>query len=151
MKIAEALALRADHQKRVEQLKARLLRNAKVQEGEQPAEDPEALILEYEALASELVQLIRRINVTNSSASVAGRSMTQALAERDILKLRHSMYRDVAQAATITQSVTTRSEVRFKGTVTVSVVQKKADAIARELRELDARIQEANWLIDLSE
>ncbi len=91
MKIAEALALRADHQKRVEQLKARLLRNAKVQEGEQPAEDPEALILEYEALASELVQLIRRINVTNSSASVAGRSMTQALAERDILKLRHSM------------------------------------------------------------
>lgn len=151
MKIAEALVLRSDHQKRIEQLKARLLRNAKVQEGEQPAEDPEALILEYEALASELVQLIRRINVTNSSASVAGRSMTQALAERDILKLRHAMHRELAQAATITQSVSTRSEVRFKGTVTVSVVQKKADAIAKELRELDARIQEANWLIDLSE
>lgn len=124
MKIAEALVLRADHQKRIEQLKARLLRNAKVQEGEQPAEDPEALILEYEALASELVQLIKRINVTNSSASVAGRSMTQALAERDVLKFRHTMYRDLAQAATITQSVSTRSEVRFKGTVTVSVVQK---------------------------
>jgi len=151
MKIAEALVLRADHQKRIEQLKARLLRNAKVQEGEQPAEDPEALILEYEALASELVQLIKRINVTNSSASVAGRSMTQALAERDVLKFRHTMYRDLAQAATITQSVSTRSEVRFKGTVTVSVVQKKADAIAKDLRELDARIQEANWLIDLSE
>lgn len=151
MKIAEALALRADHQKRIEQLKARLLRNAKVQEGEQPAEDPEALILEYEALAFELVHLIKRINVTNSSASVAGRSMTQALAERDILKLRHTMYRDLAQAATITQSVTTRSEVRFKGTVTVSVVQKKADVIAKDLRELDARIQEANWLIDLAE
>lgn len=151
MKIAEALVLRADHQKRIEQLKARLLRNAKVQEGEQPAEDPEALILEYEALASELVQLIKRINVTNSSASVAGRSMTQALAERDVLKFRHTMYRDLAQAAAITQSVSTRSEVRFKGTVTVSVVQKKADAIAKDLRELDARIQEANWLIDLSE
>ncbi len=151
MKIAEALALRADHQKRIEQLRARLLRNAKVQEGEQPAEDPEALILEYEALASELVHLIKRINVTNSSTSVAGRSMTQALAERDILKLRHTMYRDLAQAATITQAVTTRSEVRFKGTVTVSVVQKKADVIAKDLRELDARIQEANWLIDLTE
>lgn len=151
MKIAEALVLRADHQRRIEQLKARLLRNAKVQEGEQPAEDPETLILEYEALASELVHLIKRINISNSSASVAGRSMTQALAERDILKLRHSMYRDLAQAATITQSVATRSEIRFRGTVTVSAVQKKADLIAKDLRELDARIQEANWLIDLAE
>lgn len=151
MKIAEALVLRADHQRRIEQLKARLLRNAKVQEGEQPAEDPETLILEYEALASELVHLIKWINISNSSASVAGRSMTQALAERDILKLRHTMYRDLAQAATITQSVATRSEIRFRGTVTVSAVQKKADLIAKDLRELDARIQEANWLIDLAE
>ena len=61
------------------------------------------------------------------------------------------MYRDLAQAATVTQSVSTRSEVRFKATVTVTAVQKKADAVAKELRDLDARIQEANWLIDLSE
>lgn len=151
MKLAEALVLRADHQKRIEQLKARLLRNAKVQEGEQPAEDPEALLREYEALAAELVQLIKRINVTNACASVMGRSMTQALAERDVLKLRHATYRELAQAATITQSVSTRSEVRFRGTVSVSAVQKQADTIAKELRELDARIQEANWSIDLAE
>lgn len=149
MKLAEALALRADHQKRIEQLKARLLRNAKVQEGESPAENPEGLLAEYEDLAGELVQLIRRINLTNSTATVAGRSMTQALAERDILKLRHAMYRELAQVATITQAVSTRSEVRFRGTVTVSVVQQKADTIAKELRELDARIQESNWLIEL--
>jgi hypothetical protein len=133
----------------MEQLKARLLRNAKVQEGESPAESPEDLLVEYEDLARELIELIRRINLTNSSAAVAGRSMTQALAERDVLKLRHAVYRERAQAATVTQSVSTRSEVRFRGTVTVSVVQQKADAIAKELRELDARIQESNWLIDL--
>jgi len=34
MKLAEALILRADCQKRFEQLKARLLSNAKVQEGD---------------------------------------------------------------------------------------------------------------------
>jgi hypothetical protein len=151
MKLAEALVLRADHQKRIEQVKARLLRNAKVQDGDTPAEDPQALIAEYEGLTTALVQLIRKINLTNSSAAVAGRSMTQALAERDILKLRHAMYRELAQEATVTQTVATRSEVRFKGTVTVSVIQKTADAVAKELRELDARIQEANWLIDLSE
>jgi hypothetical protein len=151
MKLAEALVIRADSQKRLEQIKARLLRNAKVQEGEKPAEDPESLISEFEATASELVQLIRRINLSNSTAMVLGRTMTQALAERDVLKQRQALYRDLAQAATVTHSVSTKSEVRFKGTVTVSAVQKKADAAARELRELDARIQEANWLIDLSE
>ena len=149
MKLAEALGLRADSQKRIEQLKARLLRNAKVQEGEQPAENPEALIVEYEALAAQLVQLIRRINLTNSSVAVFGRTMTEALAERDMLKLRHGMYRDLAQAATVTQSVATRSEVRFKGTISVAAVQRKADDAAKEFRELDAKIQEANWLVEL--
>ncbi len=151
MKLAEALGLRADSQKRVEQLKARLLRNAKVQDGEEPAENPEALISEYEALTATLVQLILRINLTNAAATVLGKSMTEALATRDILKLRHGMYRDLAQAATVTQSVATRSEVRFKGTVSVAAVQKKADETAKEFRELDARIQETNWRVDLME
>ena len=151
MKLAEALVIRADHQKRLEQLKARLLLNAKVQDGEVVAEEPELLLTEFEAVAVELVRLIARINLSNTRSTVAGRSMTQALAERDVLKQRQAMYRELAQAATITQSVSTRSEVRFKSTVTVSVIQKQADAIAKELRELDARIQEANWLIDLTE
>jgi hypothetical protein len=34
MKLAEALIMRADHQKRIESLKHRMNRNAKVQEGE---------------------------------------------------------------------------------------------------------------------
>jgi hypothetical protein len=40
MKLAEALILRADCQKRIAQLKSRLLVNAKVQEGDAPAGDP---------------------------------------------------------------------------------------------------------------
>jgi hypothetical protein len=40
MKIAEALALRSDLQKRLEQLKQRLVRNARIQEGDAPEEDP---------------------------------------------------------------------------------------------------------------
>ena len=51
MKLAEALILRADSNRRVEQLKQRLLRNAKVQEGNQPAEDPQELIVELERVA----------------------------------------------------------------------------------------------------
>jgi len=44
MKLAEALILRADCQKRIEQLRQRLLRNVKVQEGDKPAEEPMELI-----------------------------------------------------------------------------------------------------------
>jgi hypothetical protein len=151
MKLAEALVLRADIQKRIAQVKSRLLRNAKVQEGEKPAEDPTALLREYDALTAELIQLIRRINVTNSASSVAGRGMTEALAMRDVLKLRHATYRDLADAASTSQFATTRSEIRLRAAVSVPEIQQRADAIARELRELDSRIQEANWQLELSD
>ena len=40
MKLSEALVLRADIQKRIEQLRERLKTSALVQEGERPPEDP---------------------------------------------------------------------------------------------------------------
>lgn len=131
MKLAEALALRADAQRRLQQLKARLLRNATVQEGEAPAEDPRGLLAEYEALANELVRLIVRINHTNALTPVAGRSMTEALAERDALKQRQALYRDLAEAGTVSQPVVTRSEVRFRSAVDVPALQKQADRLAK--------------------
>ena len=64
MKIAEALALRADLQKRLEQLKQRLVKNARIQEGDKPEEDPVELQSELEKSAQELTLLIQRINRT---------------------------------------------------------------------------------------
>ena len=66
MKIAEALILRADIQKRIAQLKVRLNNNAKVQENEEPAEDPEFLLTELTALISQLTELVIKINRTNT-------------------------------------------------------------------------------------
>ena len=62
MKLAEALIRRADCQKRIAQLKGRLLTNAKVQEGDKPAETPQELIAELERVSAELFDLIKRIN-----------------------------------------------------------------------------------------
>jgi hypothetical protein len=150
MKLAEALVLRADKKKRMEQLKQRILRNAKVQEGEKPAEDPEVLIKEMEKISEELVELIQRINKTNSNTEFEkGVSLSDAIAKRDILVLKNSIYRDLAQMATITQDIRTKSEVKFKGTVKVPQIQEKADQIAKAHRELDTRIQELNWKTDL--
>ena len=49
MKLAEALTARADLQRRIEQLRARITANARYQEGEEPAEDAAALLGEAEA------------------------------------------------------------------------------------------------------
>jgi hypothetical protein len=152
MKIAEALILRADYQKRVEQLKQRLLRNARVQEGDEPGENPASLIEEMERICSDLTQLIQRINATNSSTSLEnGLTISDAITVRDVLRLRHGVYRDLAQAATVTQDRFSRSEVRFRSTVNVTEIQRRADDLAREHRELDARIQSANWQTELRE
>ena len=48
MKLAEALQERADLNRRIEQLRARLENNALVQEGESPAEDPSELLAELD-------------------------------------------------------------------------------------------------------
>ena len=152
MKLAEALILRADHQKRVEQLRQRLLRNAKVQEGDEPAEDPGDLRSEFERVSNELQRLIQRINRTNAQSSLDEQAtISDALAHRDVLALRHALYRDLAQAATVTQERHTRSEVKFRSTVNIADIQKRADELAQQYRELDMRIQEGNWRIDLVE
>lgn len=151
MKVAEALALRADLQKRLEQLKQRLLKNARIQEGDKPEEDPEALQSELEQSAGELTLLIQRINRTNSAARFGGRTLADALAERDVLKIRYSAYRELATAASTTQARMTRSEIKFVSTVSVAAIQRKADDLARQYRELDTRIQEADWTTTLLE
>lgn len=150
MKLAEALIRRADSQKRFEQVKARLLANAKVQEGDAPAETPAELLAELSRLANELLELIKRINKTNSVTVFSDReTLSDALAQRDVLKLHWAAYAGLAQTASITQGRYTRSEVKFVATVNVAEIQRQADELAKNYRELDARIQELNWQTEL--
>lgn len=149
MKLAEALILRADCQKRFAQLKTRLLRNAKVQEGDRAAEDPQEISDQLDAVAGELADLIKRINKTNSSTPYGSGTISDALADRDVLALRRAAYQDLAQAAAITQDRITRSEVKYIRAIDVVKTQKRADDLARDYRELDARIQELNWQTEL--
>ncbi len=104
MKLAEALILRADTKKRFEQLRQRLLNNAKVQEGDKPAEKPEDLLKEMEQTAAEFEKLIKQINRTNSATEFSkGKTLTDALAERDTLALRGNAYRALASASVQTE------------------------------------------------
>lgn len=151
MKLAEALILRADIQKRIEQLKSRLADNAKVQEGENPSEEPKALLAELDALTSELERLIVRINLTNCTAKTDGKSLTELIAKRDILTLKAGALRAFAQAAAQKIDAYSRSEIKILSTVDVAALQKQVDEIARQIRQLDTTLQGANWQTDLIE
>ena len=157
MKLAEALAERAAATRRVEQLRARITASARHQEGETPAEDAARRLAEAGTVLDELETLIRRINRTNATVPVGDDgTLTDALASRDVLRARHAVITAAADAAAgkdqrgmaVRQL---RSELAMIAALPVAELRGQADALAREVRELDVRIQRTNWEADLLE
>ena len=151
MKLAQALILRSDTQKRIEQLKVRLLSNAKTQENESPSEDPKLLLKELDKLTSELFRLICSINLTNSSAKFDSISLTEMIAKKDALTLKANVLREFATSASQKVDLYSNSEIKILSTVDVAALQKQVDALSKEIRELEMKLQEANWSVDLVE
>jgi polyhydroxyalkanoate synthesis regulator phasin len=152
MKLAEALALRADAARRAEQLRVRITASARYQEGETPAEDASALLSEASELLNELESLIRRINRTNAATLVEEGTLTDALARRDVLRLRHSFVTAAANAAAGDGQRgfrQLRSELKMIPALPVAELRSQADDLARQLREIDTLIQRTNWEAEL--
>lgn len=153
MKLAEALIERADLQKRIEQLRSRTGTNARYQEGSEPAEDAAGLLAEAEQSVTALETLLVRINTTNAATTLPdGSTVTALLARRDALRLRHALVTGAADAAADTDGHRQlRSELRTIAALPVAALRKRADDLARDLREVDSVIQRTNWEVDLLE
>jgi chaperonin cofactor prefoldin len=150
MKLAEALILRADSQKRVEQLRQRLTRAARVQAGENPPENPQELMAELDQIINEITTLIKRINKTNAHTNLADNlTLADALANRDTLLLKRNVYNALVETAASRQDRYSLSEIKFVSTVNVALIQAQVDQLSRQYRELDTKIQEANWKTEL--
>lgn len=152
MKLSEALMMRSDIQKRVEQLRERLKLSVQVQDGTVPPEKPQALLLESERLLDQLSSLIYRINRTNLSTNVTEQmTLTDALAQRDVLSMRISMMKSVAEAASGRVVQSSRSGVRTVPTIDIASIRRQIDHLSKQYRELDTDIQRSNWTTDLIE
>ncbi len=150
MKLAEALILRADLQKRIEQVKNRLYNNVLTQEGELPSEDPNVLLKEFISLQNELTTIIKAINRTNNNTSFNNElSLSEALVERDSLITHRAILANAAQRASEKQDRYSKTEIKNISTIDIKKFQKEADRLAKEFRELDTKIQGMNWTIDL--
>ncbi|MGV0633927.1 DIP1984 family protein [Mycolicibacillus trivialis] len=156
MKLAEALSARANAVRRVEQLRTRIINNARYQEGEEPAEDAASLLAEADTAIESYQTVLRRINRTNAATALgADGTLTDALARRDALRLRYQLLTNAADAAAgnnqggYTRQL--RSELKMLSALPVAELRSRADEVAKALRELDVRIQRANWEVDLLE
>jgi hypothetical protein len=92
MKLAEALLLRADLQKKIASLRERIVANAVVQQGDKPHEDPAVLMKEAFGVQEQLENLVVQVNATNLRTKLPdGRTMTAAIARRDTLVQQHAL------------------------------------------------------------
>lgn len=157
MKLAEALIERKGLQKKMERLSERLANNAKTQEGEVPAEDPKALLLEITDTSSALTTLVIRINKTNSHVALFGASvmdvgymsLADGLAMRDGIAKKRNILVKFAEAATEPIRAYGRMEIKYKRTMDIPEIQVMIDRLTAEYNSLDAKIQGKNWEIDL--
>lgn len=151
MKLAVALQERADINRKIEELKNRLKCNVLIQEGESPEEEPNSLKRELDSTIARLGVLIAKINLTNSQTVVDGKTLTELIAQKDALQLSIYAYKEIIDVANQKTYRSRNTEIKIKTAISVVDWQKRIDALSKELRLLDIKIQETNWKIDLIE
>lgn len=151
MLLSEALAARSEVSDRLAEINRRLSLVAQVQEGDTPDEDPQALIAEAERLMERFEWLVRSINATNSATAFEDGTLSDALAKRDHLLTRRRFYTSAADQGSGRRDRYSASEIRYVATVDIRSLRQKADKAAKEYRDLDTRIQQANWSTELIE
>lgn len=149
MKLAEALNLRSDIAKRIAQLGSRLQNNALVQEGEAPAEQPSELLKELDELILQQEELIARINLTNAKTVSEGKTITELIAHKDVLKSKIDTLRGFLDVSSRKVSRMMHSEIKIYSTVDVTALRKTVDGLEKDFRETDVKIQALNWNTDL--
>ena len=153
MKVAEALAERAALTKKIKSLRERARTAARYLEGEEPPESAVELLAEARMLLGSQARLITSINITNARTLLEpGVSLTQALADRDRLVLEISMINDVATEAGPVKDLyrsRRKTELPEKTDLDVKELRAQADRLSKEARDLDAKIQQANWVTEL--
>ncbi len=150
MKLAEALLQRSDMQNHLERLKGRITQNARVQEGDEPAEDPLELLEEAQRILRDSEELIIRINKANLEAKLSnGMTMMEAIVRRTGLQNEHSLLVSAVNAAQREGYRETRNEIRWISILNVKEMQQRVQDAAQRIRELNTLIQECNWTTTL--
>lgn len=160
MKLGEALNERARLAKSVSEARDLLETSLVIQEGEEPAINPETVVAKALVTVEEIEWLVAAINRTNSQTRVTVEgeemSLTEALARRDSLAARIALLDHVIRKLAADERGSTffrrqASELRQVRQMDVADVQTRRDFLAGRRRRLEAVLQQTNWTTDLIE
>jgi vacuolar-type H+-ATPase subunit E/Vma4 len=150
MKLAEALLLRSEYKKKIENLQSRILSNVKIQENDKPLENPQELIKEIFKLSEQLCTLIQKINACNNAAMLpSGNTLSESIVKRDMLMKKRNILAAVAEKAMDKDYRLTHAELKMTVAVSIEEIQKQIDMLSQDFRKLDTQIQGLNWMTDL--
>ena len=119
--------------------------------GGSPPPRPQDLLQELEEDYARLEALIACINRTNCCTLVDGVPLSDLLARRDLPEGQAGHPAELPGQRSELVSRRTVGEIRIRSTVDVRSMQREVDRMSKELRELDEKIQEANWTTELLE
>ena len=150
MKLAQALIERKAIKTNMEELKKRIYQNAKIQEGDSSIESPLDLMDELDIEIQRYTAIICRINETNNATQIdENLSMMEAIIQKDMLHLKYLVFKNLGDKAVVKEDRYSRREIKYVPNVDIPTVRKKLNAVAKEYRELDMKIQECNWNTEL--
>lgn len=154
MKLAEALAERSELHNKIKLVSSRISSAAQFVEGEEPPEDAQELLEELKDAISRYYALVALVNLRNAVTEIEpGVTITQAMAERArltaLIKLLHQVASDATPGNDPYSRGRRRAELPVKTALRVKDLHAEADQLSRQHRELDAKIQQANWDTEL--
>ena len=109
------------------------------------------LLNELDSSTERLETLVASINETNCNTKVDGMSLTELIARKDALTLRHSAYKELVYTAGNNTYRARGTEIKVKAVIKAAELQKTVDSLAKEIRLLDNKLQETNWKTELVE
>jgi hypothetical protein len=146
MKLGELLNERETVKEEIKNIKERLYLSARVQEGDAwPAESPEELKIRLIILFEKLETIIVKINRANVKTQVDGKNLMELIAERDKNVTIAEALHGLAEIATPRPERFSRNEIRYIPMVNIQEIRKEADSYLKRTREIDNKIQAANW------
>ncbi|MDD3588326.1 MAG: DIP1984 family protein [Thermoguttaceae bacterium] len=143
MKLAEALVLKSDLRKRIDQLRARLVRNAKVQEGDTPGEQPEELLSELDRVLSQYETLTNQIIVANQTTRVDSGTLADLLVRKEQLARKLDFYEQMLSAVGFDK------QFFFRRESSPAKLSEQIEQFNVQLEQIDTVIQKYNWCVEL--
>lgn len=158
MKLAEALKLREGLNSETSRIDSKIRQSLILQEGKTPLYNVDKKYDEFVAKTTELYRLAMSTNYTNNTVEIKdgtlcltkAKTIGEVLIHRKFLKKKLELLEKIVEKGQ-EKDLESIDEIRFKSFVDIEVYDTKAEDVRKQIQELDTKLQELTWEIDLIE